>query len=183
MCALLGTTGRWPAPWVTALHAPVPAAALPGEPAQVRPPALAGRAGLLPSSTSVYRLSGWPVLTNLLHLSRKAPFKRTCSWSQHLKSIFSKESLCVGIGVFKWEQGKKGLLIFVSQRIILASHLSVQDTWRWVVTGFMKNDIKHSVPVSGNGVRIGLSPWLMRCRNASWWWVGARLCLEILMLR
>lgn len=100
MCAPLGTTGRWPAPWVTALHAPVPAAAPPGEPTQVRLPTLAGQAGLPPSSTSVYRLLGWPVLTNLLHLSRKAPFKRKCSWSQHLKSIFSKgKSLCWYWGV------------------------------------------------------------------------------------
>lgn len=98
MCAPLGTTGRWPAPLGTVLHVPVPAAAPPGEPAQV-PTHLCQRSWAASFSASFPRLLGWPVLTNL-YVLRKAKFKRKCSLSQYLKRIFSKaKSLCWYWGV------------------------------------------------------------------------------------
>lgn len=98
MCVPPATTGRWRARPATALSAPVLTASLPGEPCRCAgtpaPPTAEG--GLLPLSASLSRVSAWSVLMNTLCLSRKANFKKKCSFFQHLRRIFSKAKyLCV----------------------------------------------------------------------------------------
>lgn len=97
--------------------------------------------------------------------------------SAHFHSIwresFQKQSLCVGIGVFEWNQVKKGLSGFISQKIILPSNLCIQHTWRWIVIHFMNNDTKNSVPVycKGVGLEFVTGWWLLKGRNAPQWWL------------